>query len=403
VPANGALSYSAVRTYTECPLRYKFLYIDKLPETPRGYFSFGRTVHSVLEELLKPLVVPAARRMPDGERQRTLDEFPPGSRGPATSGRLPTVETMLAWYEERWVGDGYTSAEEETRYRALGRDLLRAYWERIAATPPAPVAVEQHLEATWEGVAVHGYLDRIDRTAGGGLEIIDYKTSRELSQNDVRESDQLTVYQVLVESNYSEPVERLTLYHLRGQTALSAPRRVPEAVGVVRERVGRTYDGIRSSSYEPTPGRHCSRCEFKGMCPEFRNVPEPDRERLGELVDRFERLRGEERRLERDLRAAAEALHQEAERLGVRRIPGKDAVAVRRREETWRFREESVGPLLSANGLAGRVRPDDPEGLRRLVLDRSVDADVRRKLSETGGRQVRWYWELEDGDRGAGT
>ncbi len=396
MPANGALSYSAVRTYTECPLRYKFLYIDQLPEAPHGYFSFGRTVHSVLEELLKPLVVPAARRLPDGERQRTLDEFPPGSTLPSRAGQLPGLSTMLSWYHDKWVGDGYNSAEEEARYRTLGAELLTAYWERISQTPPAPVAVEQHLEATWEGVPVHGYLDRIDRTSGGGLEIIDYKTSRELSQNDVRESDQLTVYQVLVESNYTEPVERLTLYHLRGQTALSAPRRVPEAVGVVRDRVGRTYDGIRSSSYEPTPGRHCSRCEFKPMCPEFRNVPDPDRERLGELVDRFERLRAEELRLERDLRAAAEALHQEADRLGVHRIPGSSATAIRRREETWRFREESVAPLLAAHGLTGRVRSDDPDGLRKLVLDRTLDPEVRRRLSETGGRQVRWYWELED-------
>ncbi len=398
--ANGALSYSAVRAYTECPLRYKFLYIDQLPEAPRGYFSFGRTVHSVLEELLKPLVVPAARRLPDGERQRTLDEFPPGARGPLPAGRLPPRETMLAWYDEQWVGEGYNSPEEEARYKTLGRELLTAYWERIAKAPPAPVAVEQHLEATWEGVPVHGYLDRIDRTPTGGLEIIDYKTSRELSQDDVRESDQLTVYQVLVESNYTEPVERLTLYHLRGQTALSAPRRVPETVNVVRDRVGRTYDGIRSASFEPTPGRHCSRCEFKGMCPEFRNVPEPERQRLGELVDRFEQLRAQELRLERELRAAAELLHQEAERLGVHRIPGTSSTVVRRREETWKFREESVAPLLAAHGLAGRVRPDDPDGLRRLVLDRSLDPEVRRRLSETGGRQVRWYWELEGGGSG---
>ena len=137
MPANGALSYSAVRAYTECPLRYKFLYIDKLPEAPHGYFSFGRTVHSVLEELLKPLVVPAARRLSDGERQRTLDEFPRGSAALTPAGRLPSVATMLEWYETQWVGDGYTSPEEEARYRVLGRELLTAYWERIAAAPPA--------------------------------------------------------------------------------------------------------------------------------------------------------------------------------------------------------------------------------------------------------------------------
>ncbi|EQD27879.1 hypothetical protein B1B_18994, partial [mine drainage metagenome] len=52
--AIAQLSYSSIRAYEECPLRWKFLYVDRLPEAPRGYFSFGRTVHSVLEELLQP-------------------------------------------------------------------------------------------------------------------------------------------------------------------------------------------------------------------------------------------------------------------------------------------------------------------------------------------------------------
>jgi len=78
VVAIAQLSYSSIRAYEECPLRWKFLYVDRLPEAPRGYFSFGRTVHSVLEELLQPFVIPAGRRSPDGAHQRTLDEFPPG-------------------------------------------------------------------------------------------------------------------------------------------------------------------------------------------------------------------------------------------------------------------------------------------------------------------------------------
>jgi putative RecB family exonuclease len=62
VASTAPLSYSSYRTYLECPLRWKFLYVDRIPETPRGYFTFGRVIHSVLEELVRPLVVPTARR-----------------------------------------------------------------------------------------------------------------------------------------------------------------------------------------------------------------------------------------------------------------------------------------------------------------------------------------------------
>jgi hypothetical protein len=83
--------------------------------------------------------------------------------------------------------------------------------------------------------------------------------------------------------------------------------------------------------------------------------------------------------------------------LGVHRIPGSDRVAIRRREEVWRFREESVAPILAEHGLDAQVRPDDSEAIRRLAQDPKVDAGLRRRLTEAGGRQVRWYWVLEDG------
>ena len=391
------LSYSGISTYLECPLRWKFLYIDRLPETPRGYFSFGRTVHSVLEELLRPLVLPSARVTSAGETQRTLDDWD-GARGAGGApARLVPKSAMLERYSSLWVSEGYTSPEEESRYRALGLDLLSRYYDRISNEHPSPVAVEEHLEAKWDGIPVHGYIDRIDRTPTGGLEVVDYKTSRELSNEDAEGSDQLTLYQVLVERNYADPVEKLTLYHLRSLTPLRTSKRSPATLTSLFDRVGTVHDGIRSEAYEPKPGRHCTRCDFRAMCPEFKNVPENDRRRLATLVDRFVRLREEEARLDGEIRSTAEALHREAEELGVHRLPGSQETLLRRREESWKFPIELVRPILVAHGLEDRVDPLDPESVRRLVRDRSVDAEVRRKIAETGGRKLRWYWEREEG------
>jgi putative RecB family exonuclease len=390
----AALSYSSYRTYQECPLRWKFLYIDRIPETPRGYFTFGRVVHSVLEELVRPLVVPSARRTGESESQRTLDDWQPSSRG--TAG-VPWMsrEEMLAFYDRSWSSEGYTSPEEEARYRATGKELLGRYYDRLARDRPRPVAVEEHLEARWDGIPIHGYIDRIDRGPGGGLEILDYKTSRELSAADAKDSDQLSIYQVLVESNYSEPVEGLTLYHLRSLTPLRVPPRDRASLTSLYDRMGVVSDGIRAQAYEPTPGRHCSRCDFRSICPEFRTVPAGDEQRLRELVDRFDRLRTEEHRIGTELRDAAEELHHAAEELGVHRLPGSHTTAVRRREEAWQYALEGVRPDLEKSGLADRVPTGRPEEVRRLVRDASVDPELRRRVAETGARQVKWYWELE--------
>ncbi|MCI4369607.1 MAG: PD-(D/E)XK nuclease family protein [Thermoplasmata archaeon] len=388
------LSYSSVRTYLECPQRWKFLYVDHLSEAPRGYFSFGRTVHSVLEELVRPLVVPTARRTASGESQRTLDDWKGPGAAPAARA-LMGKEELLSAYARLWVSEGYNSPEEEARYRKLGEEILLGYHRKIDREPPLPVAVEEHLEADWGGITIHGYIDRIDRTPSGGLDVLDYKTSRELTKDDAEGSDQLGLYQVLVQQNYSEPVERLTLYHLRSLKPLRSEPRAPAALGELFGRVEQVADGLHSERYEPTPGRHCGRCEFRPLCPEFKSIPELEQARLSALVDRFGKLREEEHRVGVELRKTAEELHQEAERLGVHRLPGSREVAVRRIEESWGYALDAVRPVLEAHGLNERAREVTTESVRRLLKDPNLPAEARRKLSGSGGRKVRWYWELE--------
>ncbi len=393
------LSYSSYRTYLECPLRWKYLYVERRPETPRGYFTFGRVVHSVLEEVVRPLVVPAPRRRDGGESQTTLHDWSAGeaAEGPPEPGRpVMASEQLLALYDQLWSDEGYTSKDEAERYRSLGRELLLRYRDRLEIEPPSPVAVEEHLEARWDGLSVHGYVDRIDRTPGGGLEVLDYKTSRELSAGDAFSSDQLSLYQVLVERSYRAPVERLTLLHLRSLTPLRTPPRGPHVLEPLHQRMGEVADGIREEAYEPTPGPHCARCDFRPICPEFRPMPAAEGPRLAALVDRFDALRADERRLERELAQTAAELHHAAEELGLHRVPGSRTVAVRHREVAWQYPLEVVRPILERSGTSGRVSADSVEDVRRLLRDPAVPSEVRRKVAETGSRQVRWFWELED-------
>jgi len=400
VATSATLSYSSYHTYQECPLRWKFLYVDRLPETPRGYFTFGRVVHSVLEEIIRPLVVPTARRVKEGDAQRTLDEWHP--TGTARPPELTlTQEEMLAAYDRIWSGEGYTSPEEEARYRTLGRDLLLRYYTRLVHERPHPVSVEEHLEARWDGIPIHGYIDRIDRSPDGGLEIMDYKTSRELSGEDARQSDQLSIYQILVESNYTEPVAGLTLYHLRSLTAHRVPPRPRTALLALHDRLGSVQDGIRAEAFEPTPGRQCSRCDFQSRCPEFRPVPPSEDQRLRELVDRFETLRQDERRLEEELRRTAEELHRAAEGFGVHRIPGTRSVAIRRREETWQYTLNGLRSQVTEAGLDERIGKGTPDEVRSVLRDPAVDPELRRRLAEAGTRRIKWYWEFDEGSGGS--
>ncbi len=395
------LSYSSYRTYLECPLRWKYLYVERRPETPHGYFTFGRVVHSVLEELVRPLVVPSVRRREGTESQTTLHDWSDSGEGPpadAEPRRPANAESVLATYDRLWSSEGYGSSEEEQRYRALGRELLLRYRDDLELHPPDPVSVEEHLQATWDGLPVHGYVDRIDRMPTGGLEVLDYKTTRDLSEGDAATSDQLSLYQVLVEHTYRAPVERLTLLHLRSLTPLRTAPRGIRVLEPLHQKMGEVVDGIREEAFEPTPGRHCSRCDFRAICPEFRPIPASDGPRLAELVDRFDTLRADERRLERELTQTAAELHHAAEELGLHRVPGSHAIAVRHREVSWQYPLEAVRPLLEGTGGSTRPPPANADEVRRLLRDPAISAEARRRVAETGSRKVRWFWELEDAD-----
>jgi hypothetical protein len=52
--------------------------------------------------------------------------------------------------------------------------------------------------------------------------------------------------------------------------------------------------------------------------------------------------------------------------------------------------------------MSERLGQESPDDVRRLLRDPEVPAEVRRKMSETGSRRVRWYWELEASEIGAG-
>ena len=404
MPTVPPLSYSGFRAYAECPLRWKFLYIDRLPEAPRGYFSFGRSIHSALEAFVAPLAKGRGLPRPPagGRQQRTLRDFQdaeaPGPGGPDRAAPLAGVmgiPELLEVNRRVWVSEGYLSSEDEKRYFDLGAALLRRFHAAYLEAPPRPVAVEQSLDAQLDGIRIHGIVDRIDEADGGGLEVLDYKTSKELSWREARTSDQLTLYQQLVEQTYGRPVEALTLYHMRTLSPLRTPARKPEEVADLGSRLGEVSDGIREGAYDPRPGPYCQRCDFRGQCPEWREVPAEERERVRALVERYVELRRAGEGLRREMEQVASELHAASDRLSVNRLPGPRSTVYRRKEVRWVFPPEQVLPVLEGAGLLPRASRVDGEQVAQLLHDPRVPEDVRRALQERGSRQAEWALRLD--------
>ncbi|OVE78232.1 hypothetical protein BVX98_00750, partial [bacterium F11] len=78
------LSHSSISLYQQCPQKWKFRYVDKVPEKPRAYFSFGKSVHSGLEFL-----------------------FSTEKEG------YPAMDEVIDHYKKVWIHEGYETPSQE--------------------------------------------------------------------------------------------------------------------------------------------------------------------------------------------------------------------------------------------------------------------------------------------------
>jgi len=239
------LSYSKLRTYRECPLRYRFTYLDRLPRRPRRLFRAARRVHAALMRWLTY----AQAGAPDWPRAEAAYRAAWGTpdAGPPLGDRD---------YEE-------------------GLAILRAFHEANADRPAQPVFLEHRFTVPLGGHTLVGAIDRVD-AHDDGYEVIDYKLHRDLPATaDLADDLQLGLYHVALEEVHGVRPEALTLYFLRHNIARTT-RRTGEQARELKRWVALTGDDIAADRrWAPCKGHHCAGCDFRASCPAHTGAPLP--------------------------------------------------------------------------------------------------------------------------------
>jgi putative RecB family exonuclease len=353
------LSYSQISLYQSCPLCYKLRYIDGLEEKERGYFSFGTTMHECAEYFFKVKVPPP-----------------------------PSLEELLQYYERNWHSEGYESAEEEASYKAYGREMLTKFWGIHSPDFRMPIAVEWMFNIDVEGVKLRGFIDRVDKLDSGGLSIVDYKTDKGLfTKEDLERNLQLTLYQLAAGQSWYLPVERLTLYHFRSNTACSCPPRGEAQLEEARRLVLEVAEGIGEGRFLAIESGRCP-CDFAEHCPYYRQwlVPEPEKSDIlggmgaAEAVERYVSLQNEIKELQLKFDELKQMLVDFCQVGGLNRVYGREHALTYKLVERAGFSEDEVRALLEGEGLWGRVLSFDQSKLKELISDEGVAEEVRRKL-----------------------
>ena len=371
-----AFSYSKMSLYEECPLKYKFKYIDKIKEEPKFYFAFGSAIHSALEFLYAVKAPP-----------------------------FPTVEEVCVEFKREWglksyLEKGYrTQAKSDDDY-LKGVAMLKAYYEHNRARLAPPFLVEYSTDVAVDGLKVRIIADKIEYKGGGLVELIDYKTGKDVK----RQPSQLYMYQKIAEidprlkekiaETYGHKVSEVRVsgmlyYHVPTNKEYFFDRADDKEIGSFWERVLGVADSIRGLKFGPTPGdRQCAWCDYKSLCPHFfGNNPPPVEHKLSPaenievLVDRYGRLQERMDELRAQLDEVAGSIGRASRDGG--EFAGSQYTAQVKKRSKWEFKDrEAVIKILTQFELYQKALTLTLTGITNVLESDALPEEARKKLLE---------------------
>lgn len=195
-------SYSQLKDFETCPLKYKYQYYLKLPVRGSQYLSFGNTMHKVFEEYLQ--------KYKDLSTFSQQDLFGNSKLEP----KLPKFEILEQLYEKNFIDEWYQNKKQRTEYQKQGQEMLKKFYDECLKTPPKPKYIEQSFILFLDKFRLVGRIDRADEQ-DNGLIIYDYKTGKAPKKSEKRDLDQLYIYQWAAQEYLKEKVSALKYWYLK--------------------------------------------------------------------------------------------------------------------------------------------------------------------------------------------
>lgn len=256
VTGRGFISWSQLSTFRQCPLRYRFRYLDRLePEFVASSLLVGSSIHSAIELF--------HRRQLEG-------------------GEPPTLDELLSEFWEEWrsrVEESpevrFAKNEDFSSVHDLARRMLSAFLaDDTSQIHGVPIAIEESiLSNVLDGNRpLLGIIDLIIKSPDKII-VRDYKTSRSKWNRAIAESssDQILLYGELVQPLF--PDKRLS-FEFVVITKTKSPAVQLFSIGSDSKRVVRTkrvpnltLDAIATGMFYPNKSAmNCSGCPYRSAC-----------------------------------------------------------------------------------------------------------------------------------------
>jgi putative RecB family exonuclease len=257
------LSPSSFSAFKDCPLAFRFSYLDRLPQPPSAAASKGTLVHRALELLMLrgPESRTVTNALVDLDRARVELELHPD------------------------FADLELTADEWDGFYDDAATLVHKYFELEDPTAIRPIGLELRLAATIGTVQLRGIIDRLELDENDELVITDYKTGSVPGERyEIKRLAGVHMYAAMVEHVLGKrPVRVQLLYLSRPEAIITSPSE-QSITGVMRKTdalwsaIGRA---CTNDDFRPSPGPLCNWCSYKPYCPAFGGDPLQAIELLG--------------------------------------------------------------------------------------------------------------------------
>lgn len=249
----AALSASRAKDFKQCPLRFRYLMVDKLPEPPSSAAVRGTLVHAVLERIFD---LPAAAR-DEGAAQELV-----GPQWDELAQKRTEVHELFA------------EAGDVDAFLSQARALVSNYFRLENPQRLDPTARERFVEVELgSGVLLRGFVDRIDTAPNGAVRVVDYKTGKAPSPRFTEEAlFQMRFYALMLWRLDGVAPARLQLIYLGDGRTLTLDPHTDDLLAFEAELDqlwDRIEDAARREDFRPRKTPLCPWCSFQEFCPEF--------------------------------------------------------------------------------------------------------------------------------------
>ncbi len=242
------LSPSSASMFRQCAQRWKFRYVDRLPDPPGEAALAGTFAHRVLEDLLG--LEPQERTM---DRARELaKEIWSETAGDQDFEALDLDSDGI--FNFKWMA-----------WRAI-----EGLWDLEDPKTVELVSTEERVSVEIGGVPFVGYIDRVEATSDG-LVVSDYKSGRAPGRRFYKDRlEQVLLYAAALGELHGALPVRARLMYL-GQR-IDETEVTAENVAEVTQRLADTWEELlratETGEFPPEPGPLCGWCAFVRHCPE---------------------------------------------------------------------------------------------------------------------------------------